>query len=175
MSTTRKEKEKILETLKDNFGKMKIAVFADYFGLKVKEMQELKRLIKKDGGEYLVTKKTLAKLATGKANLKEIDFKGLEGGLSIIFGYSDEVAPVKTLVKFAKDHKALKVKGGILEKEFISLEKILVLSKLPTKAELISNLLYQIKAPISCFANVLQNNLRGLVCVLNNYQEKINK
>jgi len=168
MAKTREQKEKIIEDLNEKFGKMKIAVFANYFGLKVKEIQQLKKQLKESKSDYLITKKTLAKLALQKAGFKNINLGEIEGGLSIVFGYQDEIVPIKVLTKFSKEHKALEIKGGILEKEFISLEKVLELSKLPTKTELIGRLLWQIKAPISGLINTLEGNLRGLIWLLKN-------
>jgi len=168
MAKTREQKEKIIEDLNEKFGKMKIAVFANYFGLKVKEIQQLKKQLKESKSDYLITKKTLAKLALQKAGFKNINLGEIEGGLSIVFGYQDEIVPIKVLTKFSKEHNALEIKGGILEKEFISLEKVLELSKLPTKTELIGRLLWQIKAPISGLINTLEGNLRGLIWLLKN-------
>ena len=167
MAKTKQQKEKIIENLKEKFSKIKIAVFADYFGLKVKEIQKLKKLLKEKESDYLVVKKTLAKLALEKAGIKDINFDNIEG-LSIVFGYQDEIAPVKVLTEFSKDYKALEIKGGILEKEIIDFKKVLELSKLPTKTELIGKLLWQIKAPVSGLVNVLEGNLRSLICVLKN-------
>ncbi len=175
MAKTKAQKKKIMEDLEKKFNKMKIVVFADYFGLKVKEMQELKKLLKEKGSEYLVAKKTLIKLALKKSGVKDINLDEMDGGLSIVFGYQDELEPVKVITKFSKEHKAFKTSGGILEGKFIDLEKIIELSKLPTKQELISKLLWQIKAPVSGLIGVMKGNLRGLVCVLNSYQRLINK
>ncbi|TSC95328.1 MAG: large subunit ribosomal protein L10 [Parcubacteria group bacterium Athens1014_10] len=172
MAKTKEQKKQMVENLKEKFGKMKIAVFADYFGLKVKEIQELKNLLKKQQSDYIISKKTLTELSLKNAGIEDIKLGEMEGGLGILFGYEDEITPVKVLTKFSKEHKALKIKGGILERKFINLEKVLELSKLPSKPELISKLLWQIKSPVSRLVNVLQGNLRGLTCLLNNLSKK---
>ncbi len=173
MAKTKEQKKKTIEDLKEKISKIKVAVFVDHAGLKVKDVQKLKKLLKEKGSESFVVKKSLASLALEESGIKNVDFGETKGGLSIIFGYEDEVAPVKVLAKFIKDSQKMEIKGGLLEKEFITSIKVLELSKLPSKQELIAKLLCQIKAPISSFVNALQGNLRGLVYVLDNYQKTI--
>jgi large subunit ribosomal protein L10 len=83
---------------------------------------------------------------------------------------SDEVAPAKILVDFAKG-KEMKIYGGLLEGKFITAAKVKELAGLPSKLELIALTVRTIQAPISGFVNVLAGNLRGLVNVLKAVKE----
>lgn len=173
MPKTRQEKEKIIQDLQEKLSKMKLAVFADYYGLTVKEVEDLRKSLKEKQGQYLITKKNLLKIALEKSDLKDastsaqaIDLKTMEGGVSIAFHDQDEILPAKILNKFSKEHEALKIKGGILEGKFVGLDKIQELAKLPEKEELIAKLVYLVKSPLSRMKGVLEGNLRGLVCVL---------
>lgn len=161
MAKKREEKEKIVKNLEESFKKAKIVIFSDYTGLKVKEMQKLREILK-EKGKFLVTKKTLLKKAMDKIGLK-IEDKILEG-LGLLFAEKD-LDPLKILVDFLKEHEKLKIKGGFLEGQTLSLEEILNLAKLPTKKELLTKLVFQIKSPLINLENVLKTNLIRLIYI----------
>lgn len=94
--------------------------------------------------------------------------------MGIIFSYEDEIAPAKILKDFQKEHKILKISGGILERNFIELNEVLKLANLPSKQELIAKVIGGINAPISGFVNVLAGNLRNFVCVLQAIEKQKN-
>ena len=166
MPKTRIEKEKIIQDIQKKLSEAKAIVFADYSGLKAKETEALRKLFKKAKGQYLITKKNLFKIILGKIGFKDMDPEIKEGGISFAFHNQDEILPAKILNDFSKEHKALKIRGGILEGRFIDSEKIQEIAKLPGKEELIAQFVYLTKAPLSGLVGVLKGNLRGLVCVL---------
>jgi large subunit ribosomal protein L10 len=171
MAKTKEQKQKIVEQLINKLSQIKSAVFINYYGLKVKELQKLRKLCKEQKIDFLVTKKKLFNLCLEKTNFKNIDFKA-EGELGVALSYKDEVAPAKILKDFQKEHKILKINGGILEKSFIDADEILSLAKLPSKRELLAKVIGTINAPISEFVNVLAGNLRNFVSVLQIIKEK---
>lgn len=147
---------------------MKSAVFINYFGLPVKEINVLRNDCRKEDVGYKVAKKTLLKKV-----LAEKGFTAeLNGEVAVMFGRTDEIAPAKIIANFAKTHDKAKIVGGILEGKFIDVNMVKALSKLPTKQELLGKLVGTIAAPMSGFLNVLQGNIRGLVQVLNAISEK---
>lgn len=166
MPKTRSEKEKTVTTLAEKLGKMRSVIFANYEGLTVAEIQDLRKELKKEGVDYSVVKKTLLKIALKEAG-KDIDPKTISGNFGTAISYEDEVAPARIMASFAKKHEALKMVAGILEDRLIPAEKVNALAKLPSKQELLAKLVGSINAPISGFVNVLAGNLRGLVNVLN--------
>jgi len=172
MPKTKEQKKQIIEDLTDKFKSFKSLVFTDYKGLTVKDSSELKRLCKKQGIEYIVAKKTLIAKALENAGLKDIDVKNLQGNIALVIGFEDEVGPAKIVAKYAKDHEALKMLGGIMESKFIDLNQVTALSKIPSKVELLAKLVGSINAPVFGFVNVLAGNLRGLVQVLNSIKEQ---
>ena len=171
MALTRKQKEQIVKDLIDNLSQTKSVVFADFQGLKMPEIEELRGKCIEEGIGYSVAKKTLLNIALEKAGIKDIDTKSIEGSLATVFGVEDEVAPAKILAEFAKDHEALEIKGGILEGKLVPVEEVIKLSKLPSKPELYAKIVGSINAPVSGFVNVLAGNLRGLVYALNAIKE----
>ncbi len=171
MAKTRVQKEESFATLVDNFGRSKAVVFANFQGLKVKQSEELRKLCREQNVGYVASKKTVLKKALEKIG-KDVDSKQFEGGVSVMFGYGDEVAPAQIIATYAKTHDVVKIFGGFLEGNFIDAAKVTALSKLPTKHQLLGQLVGTLNAPVSGFVNVLAGNLRGLVTVLNAVKEQ---
>ena len=168
MAKTHQQKEKIINKLEEELKGVKSLVFIDYYGLKVPEVEALKKKLKEKSCQYFVAKKTLLNIVLKKIGLEHIDLTKLEGGLGLAYSLEDEVMPIKVAFDFAKEHESLNVRGGILNDDFLEVEKAKVLSELPTRSELIAKLLGTIKAPVSNLAYVLKGNLKGLVYILSN-------
>lgn len=172
MPKTKEQKKQIVDNLVDKLSDFKSVVFTDYKGLTVAEAQELRKLCKEQNAEYIVAKKTLIQLALDKAGIKDIDVKAMEGNIALVIGFEDEVVSAKVAADFAKGHEALKMLGGIMENKYIDLAQVEVLSKIPSKAELLAKLVGSINAPVFGFVNVLAGNLRGLIGVLSAIKEQ---
>lgn len=155
MALTKTQKGEILNDLKEKVAKQKAIVFAAITGLKVKDLSNLRKLMRSKDCELKVAKKTLiSKAFQGK----KIDFnvKKLEGEVALGFGYKDEVSPFKALYDFAKDHENLKILGGIMGAEILEKSKAIEIGQLPTREELLVRLM----------VNVLRGNLRNLAYAL---------
>lgn len=172
MAKTKEQKKKTVEDLEKKLSKMKTAVFINFTGLTVKDATSLRNILRKEKIDYEVVKKTLLKLALDKVGCKDIEPKKFEGNIAVAFGYEDEVMPAKLLNQFKAQHEAIKFIGGILEKKFIDVAKVLELANIPGKLELLAKLVGSVNSPLSGFANVLAGNLRGLVQVLKAMSEK---
>ncbi|MBU0596956.1 50S ribosomal protein L10 [Patescibacteria group bacterium] len=170
MAKTRQEKEQSIKTLSENIKNAKSTVLANFQGLKVVESEELRGICREANVEYLASKKTLLKRALADAGF-DVDTQEFEGGVAVVLGNEDEVAPAQIIAKFAKNHEAVRIFGGILEGKFIDSAKVTELSKLPSKLELYAKLVGTINAPVSGFVNVLAGNIRGLMNVLNALKE----
>jgi len=170
MAKTKQQKEQTVNDLVSRIKDAKSVVFANFQGLKVSESEELRGQCREQNIGYLATKKTLIKKALAEVGL-DVDTKVFEGGVAAIFGAEDDVAPAQLVDKFAKTHKIVTLYGGVLEGKFIDSIKVGELAKLPSKQQLLGQLVGTINAPVSGFVNVLAGNLRGLVGVLNNIKE----
>jgi large subunit ribosomal protein L10 len=166
MAKTRQAKEKVLSEVAAFLKKAKGLVFADYAGLTVKDMQELRRTLRSKGVSYEVVKKTILRRGLKEVGFDKVNVDNLKGMISVAVSESDEVEPAKQVMAFAKTHEKFQVLGGILETNFVDAAKVKELAKLPGKQELLGQLVGTIAAPISGLVNVLQGNLRGLVQVL---------
>lgn len=174
MAKSREKKSTELSNLTALLKDAKGIVFADYTGLGVKDMQELRRGLRKAGITYDVIKKTLLQKALSDSNLASVSLADIQSSVSVAVSAKDEVEPAREVAEFAKTHAdKFKVLGGVLEANFIPSAKVLELAKLPSKQQLLGQLVGTLAAPMSGFANVLQGNLRGLVQVLKAKAEKI--
>ncbi len=172
MALTKEQKGEILEKLKANLKDAKSVVFADYQGLSVKEMQELRRELRKSGVEFNIAKKTLIRLAAKDAGHEELSDEVLEGPVGVAFNMEDEIAAAKILHNFGKKHENLKLRGAIFEGRVLSVAETKELALIPGKDELISKFIYLIKSPVSGFHGVLYNTVAGFVRVLDAVREK---
>jgi len=174
MPKTKQQKEVAVKDLTEKIKKAKSMVFVNFDGLKVKEIEQIRKKCRAESIDYLVAKKTLMKKAFKDAGLEQIDPKSFEKETATVISYEDEVAPARIVQSFTKEHEALKAFGGVLEGKFVEKNKIIELSKLPSKNELLAKVVGSIKAPVSGFVNVLAGNLRNLVYVLNAIKDSKN-
>lgn len=167
----RPKKEAVVNEVVENLKSSKSVIVTDYKGLNVASVTELRKKLRDAGVEYKVVKNTLAKIATKEAKWEELD-QFLSGPTAIAFGTEDAVSPAKVLVDFAKENEALEIRGGALNGEVISLDKVKSLAEIPPREVLLAKALAGMKSPISGLVNVLSGNLRGLVQVLNQIKEQ---
>lgn len=147
----REEKVRAVEELTAKFREAKAAIITDYRGLNVAEMTELRKRLREAGVEFKVVKNTLTRRATQAAQLEALD-QHLVGPTAIAFGFGDVVAPAKILTEFAKDHKALEIKGGLIEGKPVDAAGVDALAQLPSREGLLSMLLSVLQAPMRNFA-----------------------
>ena len=126
-------------------------VVADYRGLNVSQVTELRKQLREAGVEFQVLKNTLLRRATAAAELTELDGV-LTGPTAIAFSNTDVVAPARILNDFAKKNDALKLKGGVVEGKVIDADQIKALAELPSRDGLLSMLLSVLQAPMRNFA-----------------------
>lgn len=140
-----------VKALKEQFEKSNGYFFADYRGLTVEKITELRKELAKNGGEIHVIKNNYAKIA-----FQQLDMDGLDEilkGPTAIALVGDEAGPVaKSLVKFAKDKEIpFEVKGGLVEGNVYDGAQVEAFSQLPTKLELIQMLMGTMQAPVQNF------------------------
>jgi large subunit ribosomal protein L10 len=148
------QKEQLVEEIKDRFAGSQAVLLADYRGLSVKELQQLRVKLREAGAELTVYKNSLTEIAMRELALPSMtDY--LAGPTAFIFSAEDPVAPAKALTAFAKEHKALELKGGLVENQVVDSEAVKAIAMLPSRDELIAKLLGTMINPIVGFARVL--------------------
>jgi large subunit ribosomal protein L10 len=134
--------EEIAAKLKDS----STTVVADYRGLNVAQVTELRRQLRAAGVEFQVLKNSLVSRAADSVELSELN-SVLTGPTAIAFG-KDIVAPAKIINDFAKKNDALKIKGGVVEGRVVDQAQIQALAALPSREGLLSMLLSVLQAPM---------------------------
>ncbi|MBI3671635.1 50S ribosomal protein L10 [Candidatus Azambacteria bacterium] len=174
MALTRKQKEEILDAVKERFQEQKSVVFTDFTGISVAQSSDLKRKLKETNTEYKVVKKNLLAKAIEDLKIEGVDAKSFTGSMGVAFSYDEPAAPAKIIYDFSKQEGIgeFKILGGILDGIAISAGQVQALAKLPSKDQLRANLLAQMNAPISGFVNVLAGNIKNLIYALNAIKEK---
>lgn len=145
------EKQQTVSEVVEKLKGSACTVLADYRGLSVSQVTELRKQLRDAGIEFHVIKNTLTRLATAEAELTELD-EHLKGPTAIAFSTGDVVAPAKILSQFAKKNEHLKVKAGVVEGKVVGIEDIKALADLPSREGLLSMLLSVLQAPVRNFA-----------------------
>ncbi len=131
------QKQNVINEIQSNVKNSTSVVFFDYRGLTVEEVTDLRRKLKEAGASLKVYKNTLTKRALDTLNIS-LD-EHLVGPKAVAFG-DDAVAPIKVLADFAKDHKALELKVGIIDGEISDTEVLNKLATIPSREGLLTML-----------------------------------
>ncbi len=170
MSTKAFKQEKI-EAMKENFAKAKVAVVTEYRGMTVEEITNLRRKLQKENSDYMVTKNTLAKVAS-KGTQFEVLADSLKGPIAIAFGFKDEVAPAKILTNFIKDVKKGEIISTVLDGKLLNAKETQVLANLPSKEELYAKMLGSINSPASGIVGAVNAVMSSLVRAMDQVAKK---
>lgn len=141
------KKAAIVDEVSEKFTAAASAVVVDYRGLTVDEVTRLRKQLRDANVEMKVIKNSILSRAAKKAGLEGMD-EVFTGPTAVAFSNEDVVAPAKIMDEFAKEAKALEIKGGIIEGKVSSLEEITALAKLPNREGLLSMLLSVLQAPV---------------------------
>ncbi len=160
--STKAFKEDKISQMKEKVDKAQVAIVTEYKGLSVEEITNLRRALQKEGGDYMVTKNTLAKLAI-KGTPYEVLAETLKGPIAIAFGFNDQVAPAKALSKFIKDTKKGEIIAAAMDGRLMSADEAKALATLPSKEEIYAKMLGCINSPASGIANSVNAVMSSLV------------
>ena len=154
MNKNKQVKEVKVAEITEKMEKAQSMVFTKYQGLTVEEDTELRKKLREAGVDYKVYKNSLTTIAA-----KRLGFEGaielFKGPISIAFGYEDPTAGARILDEFAKTHKKIELKGGIIEKIVYDAAKIKEIASVPSRDVLLAKLLGSFQAPISNFVYML--------------------
>lgn len=164
MAVTAVKQERVAE-IKEKLSRGKGVVLADYRGISVALDTKLRRKMRDAGIEYRVVKNAYTRIAATELGFEALG-EHLVGPVAIAISYEDAVAPAKMLAEFAKEHKILTLKAGVVEGQVIGADGVKALASLPSREVLIAKLLGSMNAPITGMVNVLQGNIRNLVYTL---------
>ena len=148
-------KQPIVQAIVDDITGAESVVLVDYRGLTVAQDTELRKQLREAGIIYKVCKNTMMKRAFEGTEFAALE-EHLEGPSAIAISKDDATAPARILCKFAKDAKALELKGGVVEGTVYDVAGLTELAKIPSREELLSRLLGSMQSPITNFARVIK-------------------
>lgn len=154
------EKAQVVTEIKEKFQESTGVVIADYRGMTVAQVTQLRSQLRQAGVEYRVLKNTLVRRAAHEVGIDGLD-SFLEGPTAVAFS-ADPVAPAKVLSDFAKGVKTFTIKGGVVEGKVIDPEGVKALADLPSREELLAQVLRGMQAPLAGMVNVLQGPIRKM-------------
>ena len=148
-------KQPVVQAIVDDIQGAEAVVLVDYRGLTVAQDTELRKQMREAGVIYKVCKNTMMKRAFEGTEFAALE-EHLEGPSAIAISKDDATAPARILCKFAKDAKALELKGGVVEGTVYDVAGLAELAKIPSREELLSKLLGSLQSPIANFARVIK-------------------
>lgn len=165
MALTKDKKNEVIAEVAELLSTSKMTVVAAYQGTPVKAMQALRREGSENGTKLKVVKNRLVIQALkSQANLKDVETSSLSGMLLYAFNSEDEVAPAQVLATFAKKQPTLEFVGAISsEGKFLTADEVKALATLPSKNELIAQVLATLTSPVNDVMNGLSGNLHALL------------
>ncbi len=144
-------KKQLVEEITTKFRESQTTVFVDYRGLDVAAITELRKNLREAGVDYKVYKNTLTRRAVEQVEIEGLD-DAIVGPTAVAFSKDDVIAPAKVIHNFAKEHKELEIKGGVIEGEVATVDQLKELATLPDYEGLLSMLLSVLQAPMRNFA-----------------------
>ncbi len=165
MAISKAKKDTLVADLTALLSDAKLTAYARYQGLTVADLQELRKTAREAGVRIKVVKNRLVRVAMNEIGVyKDTDTTGLTGQLIYAISDSDEVAPAKILAEFAKTHPALELAGGFSgEGKAMDQAEITTLAKMPSKNELIAQVVAQLLSPINDVVSATSNGLSDIV------------
>jgi large subunit ribosomal protein L10 len=166
------EKVEIVQEIQEKLARAKISILADFTGLKVDDMTRLRRQIKEAQGEIKVVKNTLLTRAAEQEPSVAPLSPQFVGPNALALGYGDPVTLAQVLVKYAQERPLLKVRGGVLAGQLLSVQEIDALSKLPPREVLLAQFLGVLHGMPTALVRVLAGVIQGLLQVLTALKDK---
>ena len=165
MAISKDKKNELVADLTGLLSNAKTTVYAKYQGLTVAELQELRKAAREAGVKIKVVKNRLVRVAMNNiAVYKDTDTTGLVGQLLYAISDNDEVAPAKVLANFAKTHDALNLLGGFSDLgATLSESEVKSLAAMPSRNELIAQVVAQLLSPATDTVSALSGGLSGIV------------
>lgn len=165
MALTKDQKKEVIDSVSALLSESKMTVIASYPGTTVKAMQQLRRDAKSGGTTVKVLKNRLVIQALGSNDtLKGVDVSELKGQLLYAFNGTDEVAPAQALAAFAKTNPSLEFVGAIAaDGTFMGKDEVKALATLPSKPQLIAEVVAMLSSPLNDVMGALSGNLHGLL------------
>lgn len=159
------QKLDIVEQYSKKFKDAKGVYLADFTGIDVETVTEVRKAFRESNIEYKVLKNRLAKIALNNAGVSGLD-EYLKGVNAFIIDYNDPIAPARMLKEFNKKKEILRVKAVFVEGSVLSAEDAKKLANLPSREALLAQFVGMLQSPMTKLAATLQASMQKLVRTL---------
>ncbi|MCA9341393.1 50S ribosomal protein L10 [Candidatus Saccharibacteria bacterium] len=165
MAISRDKKNQLVAEVQELVKNAKMTVFAEYKGISVADIQDLRAKAREAGVTIRVIKNRLVRVAIESIDeLKNVDTSAMIGQLLYATSDTDEVAPAQVLNNFAKEHPQLQFAGAFSgEASNLSVAEIKELADLPSREQLVAEVVAQLLSPVHDTTNALSGNLHALL------------
>jgi large subunit ribosomal protein L10 len=157
-------KQRQVDELTDQLQRAELTVLADYRGLTVAELSRLRGRLREAGAEFHVAKNTLARRAATRLGYDEL-VPYLVGPTGLATG-KDPAALAKALQEYGRTQRTFALKGAVLGSRILPATEVTRLADLPSRDQLIAQVVGGFQAPIAGIVNVLSGTLRNFVGVI---------
>jgi len=160
------EKQDIVERLKEQFQGSASVICVEFRGITVEKITQFRRQIQEASGKYQVVKNTLTRRAIAETEFHELN-QFLVGPTGIIFCPEEPMESAKVITRFVSEtNGALQIKGGIVDGTVFDAQGIEQVSKLPSRQEMLAQLVSSLQSPISGLVGTLEGVTREFVYTL---------
>ncbi|MEO6867727.1 MAG: 50S ribosomal protein L10 [Gaiellales bacterium] len=168
----KEQKASVIAELVERFGETKTMFVADYRGLDMPGITELRSQLREADAQFSVVKNTLAKRAVKEAGVEGIDDL-FAGPTAVAFVHGDAAAVAKALKNFGKKHEGLlELRGGLMDGEVVSADEVREIAELPSREVILAMLLSTVDAPAKQLVGAINAPARDIVTILSNWIDK---
>jgi large subunit ribosomal protein L10 len=170
LALTRQKKEEVLAQYQNWVDNCQAVVLVEYTGVKMADLDVIRAKLRDTGGEFHVVKNTFARKIF-EANGMSVPEGYLQKSTAIAFAFKDAAATTKALTDATVKMEAIKLKGGFLGKQSLSIAQVKALADLPPLPVVRAMLLGTLQAPASKLVRTLAEPSRSLAYVIRAYSE----
>ena len=168
----KEQKAQVVSALVDQFNATKTMFVADYRGLDMPSITELRSKLRETDAQFSVVKNTLARRAAAEAGIDELA-EMFTGPTAVAFVHGDAAAVAKALKEFAKQKEGiLELRGGMMDGALVSADQVKEIAELPPREVILAMLLSAVNAPAQQLVGAVNAPARDLVSLLSNWIDK---
>jgi large subunit ribosomal protein L10 len=167
----RTEKAAVIEGMTSKLASARGVYLADFTGMNVATLSELRRRMRRNQIHFEVIKNTLAKRAVEASGMEALS-SHLEGPTAIAIAQTDELAPARIFGEFVKEFQFPKVKFAIVDGKVFREEEVKALASLPSREILLAQLLGALQGPMRNLVGVLSGPMRNFASALDQIRQQ---
>ncbi|MGI6380358.1 MAG: 50S ribosomal protein L10 [Anaerolineae bacterium] len=173
MALSKARKEELLAQYQEELAQAEALIWGHNRGMGVVDAESLRQNLREVGAKAMVVKNTLLRLALEEQG-SPWDPDMMQGANLVTFASGDLGQATKAVVEFARTHeRVFAIKGGMISGTIIDGDGVKALSELPSREQLLAQVVGGVQAPLTGLVGVLSGVMRGLVTVLHGRQEQL--